>query len=87
MAIKEERNQSILHGGDNEESSLFDLESKECTNLALMASHHSDDEKYEISDEKLSYDNDAQEEIDEVLNEYKFYTKLCQLKRNKCYLL
>lgn len=34
---------------DNEISSLSESESDKCANLALMASHHSDDEKDEVS--------------------------------------
>lgn len=40
-----------------------------------MISYHSDDEEYEVSNEKLSYDNDAQGAIDELLNEYKIMYK------------
>lgn len=56
---------------DKEVSSSSDLESEEHANLTLMASQHSDDEYEEVSTEFSSYDNDAQSEINELLNECK----------------
>ncbi|CAJ2638078.1 unnamed protein product [Trifolium pratense] len=46
---------------DNEVSSSFDSETEEYAKLALMASHHSDDECEEVSSKSSSYDNDFQE--------------------------
>lgn len=56
-------------------SSSPDSESEECTNLTLMASHHYDNEEVKVSNEQLSYDNDAQEEIKNYSTNVKFYAK------------
>lgn len=61
---------------DNKVSSLPDSESDECPNLALMASHHFDNEDEEVSNEFSIYDNDAQGAIDELLNECKILYKM-----------
>ena len=55
---------------DNEISSSSDSESEECANLALMASHHSDNEE-EVSNEFNLFDDDVQDAIDELLKECK----------------
>src|ERR1044072_5748785 len=60
---------------DNEISSSSESDSGESANLALMASHHSDDENVEVSNEFSIYDNDAQGVIDELLNECKILYK------------
>lgn len=44
---------------DNEISFSSYSESDECANLALMASHNSDDENGEVSSGFFVYDNDA----------------------------
>jgi len=53
---------------DNEISSSSGSDSEECANLALMASHHSDDEE-EVSNNFSIFDDDAQDAINELLNE------------------
>jgi len=45
---------------DNEVSSSSDSDSDESANLALMASHHSDDEEGEVSYDDSLFDNGAQ---------------------------
>ena len=60
---------------DNEISSSSDSDSDESANLALMASHHSDDEEGEVSYDNSLYDNGAQGAIDELLNECKILYK------------
>ena len=65
---------------DNEISSSSD---KEHANLALIATHHSDDEEEEVSNETSSYDNDALNAIDELLNECKIlYKKVSTQKKH-----
>ncbi|CAJ2661925.1 unnamed protein product [Trifolium pratense] len=54
----------------NEISSSSDSESKEYANLALMASHHSDDEYEEVSSKSSSYDNDLQSAFNELYEEF-----------------
>ncbi|WJX50352.1 hypothetical protein P8452_36670 [Trifolium repens] len=67
---------------DNEVSSSSDSESEEYANLALMASHHSDDEDEEVSSKSSSYDNDYQNAINELLNECKIlYKKVSTQKK------
>lgn len=61
---------------DNEISSSSDSESEECENIYLMASHHSNDENEEVSNDFYIYDNDAQVAIDELLNECKILYKM-----------
>ena len=56
---------------DNEISSSSESESDECANMALMASHHSDEEIDEVSSNFSVYDNDAQDVINELLKECK----------------
>lgn len=47
-----------------------------------MASHHSDDENDEVSNEFSIYDNDTQGAIDELINECKaFYKTLSNQKK------
>lgn len=53
---------------DNEVSSSFDSKSEEYKNLDLKASHHSDHDEEEVSNEISYYDNDAQGAIYELLN-------------------
>ncbi|XP_050896251.1 uncharacterized protein LOC127102991 [Lathyrus oleraceus] len=55
---------------DNEVSSSSDSESEECVNLALMDSHHFDDEEEEVSNETSSH-NDTLGSIDELLKSLK----------------
>ena len=65
---------------DNEISSSSD---EEQANLALIATHHSDDEEEEVSNETSSYDNDALNAIDELLNECKIlYKKVSTQKKH-----
>jgi hypothetical protein len=67
---------------DNEVSSSSDSESEEYANLALMASHHSDDEDEEVSSRSSSYENDYQSAINELLNECKIlYKKVSTQKK------
>ncbi|KAK2423291.1 rust resistance kinase Lr10 [Trifolium repens] len=67
---------------DNEVGSSSDSESEEYANLALMASHHSDDEDEEVSSRSSSYDNDYQSAINELLNECKIlYKKVSTQKK------
>ncbi|XP_050902203.1 uncharacterized protein LOC127112050 [Lathyrus oleraceus] len=56
---------------DNEISSSSKSESDECANLTLMASHHSDDEEDEVSNEFSLFDSDAQGATNELLEECK----------------
>ncbi|XP_050875648.1 uncharacterized protein LOC127079286 [Lathyrus oleraceus] len=60
---------------DNEISSSSESESDECANLALMASHHSDDEEDEVSSNFSLFDSDAQGDINELLVECKILYK------------
>ncbi|XP_050877803.1 uncharacterized protein LOC127081601 [Lathyrus oleraceus] len=60
---------------DNEISSSSDSDSDESANLSLMASHHSDDEVNEVSNDFSLFDNDVQGAIDELLNECKILYK------------
>ena len=60
---------------DNEISSSSESESDECANLALMASHHSDDEEDEVSINFSLFDSDAQGAINELLEECKILYK------------
>src|SRR3954468_8425244 len=60
---------------DNEVSSSSDSDSEESANLALMASHHSDDEEGEVSYDDSLFDNGAQGAIDELLKECKIRYK------------
>ena len=57
---------------DNEISSSSD---KEHANLAFIATHNSEDEEGEVSNDNSLYDNDAQGAIDELLNECKILYK------------
>lgn len=60
---------------ENELSSSSGSKSDECANLPLMASHHSDDEENEVSNDFSLYDSDAQDAINELLNECKILYK------------
>ncbi|XP_045798087.1 uncharacterized protein LOC123892341 [Trifolium pratense] len=67
---------------DNEISSSSDSESKEYANLALMASHHSDDEYEEVSSKSSSYDNDLQSAFNELYEEFlKLFRKYSNQKK------
>ncbi|KAK2422681.1 gag-protease polyprotein [Trifolium repens] len=68
---------------DNEVSSSTDSESEEYANLALMASHHSDDENEEVSSKSSSCDNDYQSVIYELLNECKILYKTVSTQKKK----
>lgn len=68
---------------DNEISLLSDSEREECINLTLMASLHFDDEHDAVSNEKLSYDNDTQESINELLNECKIMYKYVSIQKKQ----
>jgi hypothetical protein len=68
---------------DNEVSSSTDSESEEYANLALMASHHSDDENEEVSSKSSSCDNDYQSAIYELLNECKILYKTVSTQKKK----
>src|SRR3954468_7738423 len=57
---------------DNEISSSSD---EEHVDLALVATHHSDDEADEVSNESSLYDKDVQDAINELLNECKILYK------------
>lgn len=50
----------VISWDDNEVSSSSDSERKECVNLALMSSHHSNDKEEEVNNEISSYNDDAQ---------------------------
>ena len=56
---------------DNEISSSSDSDSDESANLALMTSHHSNNEDDKVSYDNSLYYNGAQGAIDELLNECK----------------
>ncbi|XP_050875904.1 uncharacterized protein LOC127079563 [Lathyrus oleraceus] len=71
---------------DNEISSSSESKSDECENIALMVSHHSDDEENEVSNNFSLYDSDAQGAINELLEECKICIKQYHLKRNKFHL-
>lgn len=60
---------------DNEINSSSESKSEECEKISLMASHYSDDENEEVSNDFFLYDNDAQGAIDELLDECKFMYK------------
>ncbi|KAK2450268.1 rust resistance kinase Lr10 [Trifolium repens] len=68
---------------DNEVSSSTDLESEEYANLALIASHHSDDENEEVISKSSSCDNDYQSVIYELINEYKILYKTVSTQKKK----
>ncbi|KAK2450001.1 hypothetical protein QL285_009142 [Trifolium repens] len=68
---------------DNEVNSSTDSESEEYANLALMASHHSDDENEEVSSKSSSCDNDYQSAINELLNECKILNKTVSTQKKK----
>ena len=68
---------------DNEVSSSTDSKSEEYANLALMASHHSDDENEEVSSKSSSCDNDYQSAINELLNECKILYKTVSTQKKK----
>lgn len=56
------------------------------SNLALMVSHDSDNKEDEVIDEKLMIIMHKKQLMNHLMN-VKFYTKPCQLKRNKFHLL
>ncbi|XP_050878843.1 uncharacterized protein LOC127082659 [Lathyrus oleraceus] len=64
-------------------SSSSDSDSDQSVNLALMASHHSDDEDDEVSSNFSIFDNDAQGEIDELLSECKILYKTISSQKNQ----
>lgn len=67
-------------------SSYCDFESEECVNLALMASHHSNDKEEEFNNETSSH-NDTQDAIDELINECKIlYKTVSKQKKQILYL-
>ncbi|CAJ2657071.1 unnamed protein product [Trifolium pratense] len=68
---------------DNEVSSSSNSESEEYAKLALMASHHSDDECEEVSSKSSSYDNDFQGAINELLNECKILYKTVSTQKKQ----
>jgi len=68
---------------DNEVSSSSDPESGEYANLALMASHHSDDESEEVSSKSSSYNNDYQSAINGLLNECKILYKTVSTQKKQ----
>ncbi|KAK2382430.1 rust resistance kinase Lr10 [Trifolium repens] len=68
---------------DNDVSSSTDSESEEYANLALMASHHSNDENEEVSSKSSSCDNDYQSAINELLNECKILYKTVSTQKKK----
>ncbi|CAI8600976.1 unnamed protein product [Vicia faba] len=63
------------------ENSSSDFESNQRINIALMDSHHSDDEIEEVSNEFSLYDNDVQGSIDELLNECKNFYKTVSIQK------
>ncbi|KAK2402034.1 gag-protease polyprotein [Trifolium repens] len=68
---------------DNEVSSSTDSESEEYANLALMASHYSDDENEKVSSKSSSCDNDYKSAIYELLNECKILYKTVSTQKKK----
>ncbi|CAJ2660665.1 unnamed protein product [Trifolium pratense] len=68
---------------DNDISSSSESESEEYANLALMASHHSDDESEEVSSKSSSYNNDYQGAINELLNECKILYKTVSTQKKQ----
>ncbi|XP_050914601.1 uncharacterized protein LOC127129463 [Lathyrus oleraceus] len=72
---------------DNKISSSSDSDSDESANLALMASHHSDDEVNEVSNDFSLFDNDVQGAIDELLNECKILYKTISSQKKQISVL
>ena len=72
---------------DNEISSSSDSDSDESANLALMASHHSDDEVNEVSNDFSLFDNDVQGAIDELLTECKILYKTISSQKKQISVL
>ncbi|XP_050882935.1 uncharacterized protein LOC127086256 [Lathyrus oleraceus] len=72
---------------DNEISSSSDSDSDESANIALMASHHSDDEVNEVSNDFSLFDNDVQGAIDELLNECKILYKIISSQKKQISVL
>ena len=66
---------------DNEISSSSDSDSDESENLALMASHHSNDEDSEVSYDFSLFDNDAQGVINELLKCKILYKNISSQKK------
>src|SRR4051812_40128577 len=69
---------------DNEISSSSD---EEHVNLALVATHHSDDEDNEVSNEFSLFDNDVQGAINELLNECKILYKTVSTQKKQIKIL
>lgn len=63
-------------------SSSSDSKSEECVNLVLMASHHSDVEEEEVSNETFNH-NDTQGVIDGLLNECKILYKTMSTQKKQ----
>ncbi|XP_050914784.1 uncharacterized protein LOC127129688 [Lathyrus oleraceus] len=80
---KDYNKKAYIAWDDNEISSSSDSDSDQSANLALMASHHSDDEDDEVSSNFSIFDNDAQGAIDELLSECKILYKTISSQKNQ----
>ncbi|XP_050908720.1 uncharacterized protein LOC127122424 [Lathyrus oleraceus] len=80
---KDYNKKAYIAWDDNEISSSSDSDSDQNANLALMASHHSDDEGDEVSSNFSIFDNDAEGAIDELLSECKILYKTISSQKNQ----
>ncbi|XP_050890112.1 uncharacterized protein LOC127095473 [Lathyrus oleraceus] len=80
---KDYNKKAYIAWDDNEISSSSDSDSDQSANLALMASHHSDDEDDEVSSNFSIFDNDGQGAIDELLSECKILYKTISSQKNQ----
>jgi hypothetical protein len=80
---KDYNRKAYIAWDDNEISSSSNSDSDQSANLALMASHHSDDEDDEVSSNFSIFDNDAQGAIDELLSECKILYKTISSQKNQ----
>ena len=84
---KDYKKKAYIAWDDNEISSSSDSDSDQSVNLALMASHHSDDEDDEVSSNFSIFDNDAQGAIDELLSECKILYKTISSQKKQISIL
>ena len=80
---KDYNRKAYIAWDDNEISSSSNSDSDQSANLALIASHHSDDEGDEVSSNFSIFDNDAQGAIDELLSECKILYKTISSQKNQ----
>ncbi|XP_050895369.1 uncharacterized protein LOC127101987 [Lathyrus oleraceus] len=80
---KDYNRKAYIAWDDNEISSSSDFDSDQSVNLALIVSHHSDDEGDEVSSNFSIFDNDAQGAIDELLSECKILYKTISSQKNQ----